>query len=394
MTKEFDVVRDRRHSNSVKWDGLKAVYGEEDLFAMWVADMDFDPAPAIRDCLTNVAANQVLGYAKPSDQFFETYINWQKEQHQIDLKEKEILLSPGVVGSIGVLIQSFTAQGDGILIHDPAYNGFTPIIEDNKRQLYRSPLRIEDGKFRMDYENIERQIKQNNIKLFLLSNPHNPGGRVWSKEELVQLIELCIKYDVLLVSDEIHSDLIYSKYKMTSAYTLDEKYFNHIVVLHSVTKTFNIAGVKISTILVKDEVLRDRIEEVQSYFQQSTINSFGLVAMEAAFGHSQAWHRNLLKYLEDNRNFIIDFFDEYLPEVEYMVPESTYLMWFNAATTGYSGADLNQYFVKEGRIALVNGLKYGESSPTWTRLNFGTSRSILEDGLNRIKNAFENAKKT
>lgn len=392
MTNEFDVVRDRRHSNSVKWDGLKALYGEEDLLAMWVADMDFDPAPAIRERLTNVVANQVLGYAKPSDHFYETYINWQKEQHQIELNEKEILLSPGVVGSIGVLIQSFTEQDDGVLIHDPAYNGFTPIIEDNKRQLHRSPLRIEDGKFRMDYKDIERQMKQNNIKLFLLSNPHNPGGRVWSREELVQLIELCMKYDVLLISDEIHSDLIYSNYKMTSAYTLDEKYFNHIVVLHSVTKTFNIAGVKISTILVKDEVLRNRIKEVQSYSQQNTINSFGLVAMEAAFGHSQEWHKKLLMYLEDNRNFIMDYFDKYLPEVEYMVPESTYLMWFNAATTGYSGAELNQHFVKEGRIALVNGLKYGESSPTWTRLNFGTSRSTLEDGLNRIKDAFESVK--
>lgn len=392
MTKEFDVVRDRRQSNSVKWDGLETLYGEADLLAMWVADMDFDPAPAIKERLTNLASEQVLGYVLPPETLFETYIDWQREQHQIELKKEEILFSPGVVGSIGVIIQAFTEQGDGVLIHDPAYNGFTPIIEDNHRKLERSPLQIENGKFKMDFEDIEHQFKGNNIKVFLLSNPHNPGGRVWTKDELTQLMDLCVEYDVLLVSDEIHSDLIYSDQTMISAYTLDEKYFDHIILLHSPTKTFNLAGAKVSTIVVKDPELRKQIKEVQSYTQQGTINTFGLVAMEAAFGESQEWHKNLLKYLEENRNYIINFFDEHLPEVEYMVPESTYLMWFNAESIGLSGEELNQHFVKEGQIALVNGQKYGKSSPIWTRLNFGTSRENLEDGLNRIKKAFEKAK--
>lgn len=392
MMNEFDVVRDRRKSDSKKWDGLETEYGDSDLLAMWVADMDFDPAKPIRDRLTKVASEHVLGYSQPSEKFYDTYINWQEENQHIKLSEEEILLSPGVVGSIGIAIQAFSEKGDSVLIHDPAYNGFTPIVLDNKRNLLLSPLKLVEGKFQMDFEDIEKQFNENNVKLFILSNPHNPGGRVWTKEELVKLLDLCEQYDVILVSDEIHCDLVYPEYSVTSAYTLDEKYFNRIVVLHSATKTFNIAGVKISTILVKDPVLRERMQEVQSYSVNDTINSFGLVAMEAAFSEGKGWHTNLMQYLESNRQMIIDFFDAELPGVDYMIPESTYLFWFNADSSGYCGEELNEHFVKEGRIALMNGMSYGETCPTWMRLNFGTNKERLQDGLNRIKKAMNSPK--
>lgn len=389
---EFDTVRDRLNTNSVKWDGLNSLYGSPDLLAMWVADMDFDPSPAIREALTEVASNQVIGYSKPSETFYETYINWQKKRHQIDLSKEEILLSPSVVASLGTLIQAFSQEDDAVMIHDPAYNGFTPIVLNNHRKLLRSPLKNVDGKFEMDLEDIENQFKDNPVKLFILSNPHNPGGRVWTKEEIIDLADLCRKYGVLLVSDEIHSDLAYSEREVTSAYTLDESYFDNLVVLHSPTKTFNIAGVKISTILVKDKDLRDRVEEYQAYVAQDTINTFGLVAMEAAFGHSDEWYSNLIDYLESNRQMIVDFFDKELPDVEYMVPEATYLFWFNAEQIGKSGLDLKKHFAKEGKIALVDGGSYGKSQPAWMRLNFGTSKERLQEGLNRIKTVFENNK--
>lgn len=388
----FDNVRSRLNTNSVKWDGLNTLYGDPDLLAMWVADMDFDPSPAIQSAIKEVAENQVLGYTKPSDSFYDTYINWQKKRHGIDLTANDILLSPSVVGSLGVLIQAFSNPGDAILIHDPAYNGFTPIVLNNNRQLFRSPLKMVEGKFKMDLADIENQFKSGEVKLFILSNPHNPGGRVWTKDELVDLANLCKKYQVLLVSDEIHSDLVYSGYSVTSAYRLDDKYFDNLVVLHSPTKTFNIAGTKVSTILAKDSELRKRIKEVQSYTSQDTINSFGLVAMEAAFGESDQWYNLLIDYLESNRQLIIDFFDKELPEVEYMVPESTYLFWFNAEQIGKSGVQLKKHFAEKGKVAMVDGGAYGKSQPSWMRLNFGTSKERLKEGLEAIKTVFEKEK--
>lgn len=388
----FDKVRSRLDTNSVKWDGLNTLYGNPDLLAMWVADMDFDPAPAIQAAIKEVAENQVLGYTKPSKSFFDTYINWQKSRHDIDLTVNDILLSPSVVGSLGVLIQAFSKPGQAVLIHDPAYNGFTPIVLNNQRRLLRSPLKVIDGKFKMDLSDIENHFKSGQVKLFILSNPHNPGGRVWTKEELIGLADLCKKYQVLLVSDEIHSDLVYPGYSVTSAYLLNEKYFDNLIVLHSPTKTFNIAGTKVSTIIAKDNDLRKRIKEVQAYTAQDTINSFGLVAMEAAFGESNQWYNLLLDYLESNLQLIIDFFDKELPEVEYMVPESTYLFWFNAEQIGKSGVKLKKHFAEVGKVALVDGGAYGKSQPSWMRLNFGTSKERLQAGLWAIKEVFDGNK--
>lgn len=391
MSEAFDRVRDRRGSNSMKWDGLETLYKDPDAIAMWVADMDFDTAPVISRNLTEVASNQVLGYTKPSDTFLDTYIKWQ-DKHDMNLRKQDILLSPDVISGLGVVIQSFSDVDDAVMIHDPAYNGFTPIIENNHRQLLRSPLKLVDGKYEMDYEDIDRQMTESPVKIFIISNPHNPGGKVWDKEDLTRLADLCKKHEVILVSDEIHCDLVYNDKPFVSAFNLDEKYFDRIIIMHSATKTFNIAGTKAATMLIKDRDLRDRVKEVQSFTAQSTVNTFGLVAMETAFSECDEWHQDLLAYLDSNRQLITDFFDKELPDVEYMVPEATYLFWFNAEQIGLTGDDLKLHFVEKGQVALVSGSTYGESSPTWIRMNFGTSKERLEKGLAGIKQAFEAAK--
>lgn len=387
----FDNVRDRHQTNSAKWDGLADRFGSDDpnLLAMWVADMDFDPAPAIKESLQDLAVNHVLGYTIPSDDFYQSQIDWYKDRHQVDLQKSDILLSPGVVGSIGAVIQAVTGRDDGVMIHDPAYNGFIKILRANKRKIVKSPLIIEAGKFVMDYDQIEAEFKKGEVKLFVLSNPHNPGGRVWTREELVKLADLCQEYGVYLISDEIHIDLTYPENKATSAYTLDEKYFDQLVVLHSATKTFNIAGVKCSAIFVKNEELKDKIQSTQALLAHSAISSFGLVATQAAFAQSRDWQQNLLAYLDQNRQLIVDFFQENLPQVDFIKPEATYLFWFDAKDIGLEGKELEDFFTQEGQVALVNGLNYGETSPTWMRLNFATSRENVQEGLNRIKSCFD-----
>lgn len=263
------------------------------------------------------------------------------------------------------------------------------MVNKNNRNVYRTALKLEHGQYTMDFQNIENQFKAvENIKLFIISNPHNPGGRVWSKEELTELVELCKKYNVILISDEIHSDLVYSGKTCISPVTLDESYKNWVITLHSATKTFNIAGVKASFILAFNEELKAKIVEVQEETELDIINTFGMKATEAAFSNSKDWHTHLLIKLEANRSIVIDFFDTQLPNVSYMIPEATFLFWFDASNLNIENEKLRETFAQVGKIGLNDGLSYGPHGKSYMRLNFAVPKPLLEDGLNRIKTVF------
>lgn len=384
----FDEKIVRKGTGSLKWDAVKALYGKEEILPMWVADMDFLNAAPIREALHRLIDEQVLGYSLPSDQLFESIIKWQKERHNMNLSKKNILFSPGVVGSLGVCIQAFSEIGDGVMIHDPVYHPFTHIVHSNKRKLVLSSLENQNGRYIMDFEDIESKLQKDNVKIFILSNPHNPGGRVWTREELKRLADLCVKYNVILISDEIHSDLLFNGSVCYSPVTLNEKYEKWVITLHSATKTFNLAGVKLSFFFVFDDVLKRQIETIQSQTEQASINTFGLVATEAAFSESEHWLENLLEYLETNRQIVIDFFDKELPDVNYMIPEATYLFWFNASTCNVPNDQLKKAFVDIGKIALNEGSSFGLEGTGWMRLNFASPRSMVEEGLQRIKKTF------
>lgn len=389
MERIFDEIIDRSGTNSVKWDGRKLFFDSETALPMWVADMDFDNAPAIKTALHNLINQQVLGYALPSDTLYESIINWQNERHQMNIAKDQILFAPGVVGALAVCIQAFSEPGEGVMINDPVYTPFASVTESNGRKLYRSPLSISNNQYIMDLKDIEDQFSRYSIKVFLLCNPHNPGGRVWSKEELIQLTDLCIQYGVILISDEIHSDLVYSESTHYSPVALNDTYRDTVVTLHSASKTFNIAGVKLAYFIVCNDELKEKISFVQSQTEQSGISTFGMVATEAAFSESRDWHNALLEYLEDNRQYVTDFFDHELPEVRYMKPEATYLFWFDASTLKTPGEALKQLFVDIGDVALNDGTAYGESSGQYMRLNFACPRTMLEEGLKRVKKVFD-----
>ena len=387
---DFEKHVDRKQTASVKWDRAEKIFGSSDVLPMWVADMDFENAEPIKKALRELIDNEVLGYTFPPDSLFEAISSWQENKHAMKTEKENILLSPGVLSSIAVAVQAFSDPGDSVLIHDPVYPPFFSMVKKNDRDVYRTPLKLEKGQYRMDFLNIEDQFKKNaDIKLFILSNPHNPGGRVWSKEELVQLVELCRTYNVILISDEIHSDLVYSDFSCLSPVTLDDSYKGWVVTLHSATKTFNIAGVKTSFILVYDDNLKEKLVQVQEETELDIVNTFGMRATEAALAESESWHKELLKKLEANRSLVTDFFDTELPDVSYMVPEATYLFWFDASSLNIKDEKLRETFAEIGKIGLNDGLSYGPNGKSYMRLNFAVPTSLLEDGLRRVKKVFD-----
>lgn len=379
----------RKNTGSVKWDLLGEFFGDDTILPMWVADMDFDNAVDIKTALTDLVESTVLGYSFPTEKLYQAIIDWQADRHNMTLSQTDILFSPGVLTSLAVCIQALTEVGDGILIHDPVYTPFSTMVTNNNRILYRSPLRLKDQKYIMDFQYIEKQFSTHNITCFILCNPHNPGGRVWSKDELVTLVELCKHYDVILLSDEIHSDLVYKEATCLSPVTLDEGYKDFIVTFHSATKTFNIAGVKASFILVYDEVMRNKIIKVQEQTEVGSVSNLGLCATETAFSKCKDWHDGLMTHLENNRKTICDFFDTHLPHVSYMVPEATYLFWFDASTLNVPNNQLKETFTKVGKIALNDGISYGPTGDCYMRLNFAVPEAMLEDALNRVKKVFD-----
>lgn len=370
MDYSFDEVIDRKDSLGIKWNNLGQLFGSEEVLPMWVADMDYANPQPILDSLQQVLDSRILGYTAPPDSLYNAIIHWQKERHQMALTKDEILFSPGVVPSIALIIQALTNEQDAIMIHDPVYTPFSTMIQLNKRRCIRSTLLIENNQFKMDFEEIEKQLFEEQVKLFILCNPQNPGGRVWSKQELITLADLCKKYDVLMISDEIHGDLIFSPHQFTSLVTLKPSYQNFVITLSAATKTFNIAGVKLSMIYVQNPTLYKQINHYQECIEHSGLNTFGYVATETAFTQCGPWLEHLLETLSENLAMISNFFDHELPQVTYMKPQGTYLFWFDCSSLGLTDEELMNRFIHVGKIALNSGVAYGPGGSQYMRLNF------------------------
>lgn len=393
MSHLFNQKIDRRQTDSVKWDHCKEFFHSDDVLPMWIADMDFRNPQPVLDHLSKVVEHGVLGYTCPCDSLYNAIIDWQKNRHQLFLKKEEILFSPGVVPSMGLLIQALTEEKDAVLIHDPVYPPFSHIVENNNRTLIRSSLTIEEGKYRMNIEEMEQLIQKHKIKMFLLCHPHNPGGRVWSKEELQAVADLCARYNVLVVSDEIHGDLMYPGVDFVSPVTMKEHYKDFIITLTSVTKTFNLAGIKNSMMFILNEQIREQVQMESEKLELCAINTFGLVGTEAALRKGDEWLEELMIYLDENRRIACAYFDEHLPDSFYMNPQATYLLWFNVSSLNVPDEDLKDHFAHVGKIGLNDGISYGPLGSQFMRLNFAVPQSVLLDGLERIKLTFESSKK-
>lgn len=385
---DFDHIYPRVDTDSVKWDSIKTTYGKDDLVPLWVADMDFmAPAPVI-DALSNYTKRGLFGYSLVPDALYQAIFDWEKTHYGYSLEKEDILFSPGVVPSIGVAIQAYTKPGDSILIHDPVYHPFANMVKANERNLVTSPLEIEDGHFIMDLTDMEAKIKNNQVKMLILCNPHNPGGRVWTKAELIACGLLCQQYGVLVVSDEIHQDLVFAPHQHLSFHTLAPDFADFSIILTAATKTFNLAAVKLSMVYIKNKELRAAFQEVQSTTEQNTINTFGYVATQAAYEKGEPWRQDLLAYLAENSRYTEAFFKEHLPQVKVMAPEGTYLMWLDFRAYDLSPKALEDKLVQEAGVVLNNGAIFGNGGRGFMRLNLACPRETLAEGLERIRKVF------
>lgn len=387
MRYNFDEVINRLGTASVKWDGVKTRFGVSDALPMWVADMDFRSPEPVIEALMNRAKHGVFGYTFRTDSYHEAIVNWLLRRHGWGIEKDWISHAPGVVPALGFLIEAFTEAGDGVIIQPPVYYPFKRVIEAHQRVVVTNPLRLVSGHYEMDFEDLKQKVQ--GAKMLILSNPHNPVGRVWTKDELTQLGNICLDAGVLVVSDEIHSDLIYRGYQHIPFASLGERFAQYSVTCLAPSKTFNLAGLQTAYAVLPNSELKERYEKVLAIHSMNSTNVFGAVALEAAYNYGESWLEELLTYLAGNLEFLTQFLQARLPEVKVFQPEGTYLVWLDFCALGVEAKALDDLFVREAKVALDEGHLFGEEGNGLERINIACPRSVLATGLEQIAAAVE-----
>jgi len=383
----FDEIINRRGTDSLKWDSIKNTYKQDDLLPMWVADMDFKIAPEIAEAVTNRANHMTYGYTIPGKTYYDSIINWNIKRNNYEIKREWIKVSSGVIPSLKAAIFGFTDKEDKILIQTPVYTPFYNSIKSAKRQLITNPLKFDGEKYIIDFDDFEEKIKSG-VKLFILSNPHNPVGRVWTFEELKKIVDICYKYNVKILSDEIHSDIIYKGYKHCVLSTVSENAKNIAIVCASPSKTFNIAGLCSSYVIVENEVVRKQMWEAMSNIGIEMINLFGITAGESSYNYCETWADEMVAYIEKNAEFVCEYMKEKLPRVKTYKPEATYLMWLDFRKYKLTQTELMKKFINEAKVVLNSGTEFGDEGYGFVRLNIGCPKSMIKTCIDKISDVF------
>ncbi|NLL04194.1 MAG: putative C-S lyase [Clostridiaceae bacterium] len=388
MDNIFDELIDRKNTDSLKWDYRKQRFGREDILPMWVADMDFKSPATITEAIIHRAKHGVFGYTEASEKLSAAIAAWMKNRHNWQIDNKWIVYSPGVVTSVNTAILAYTNPGDKVLIQPPIYYPFYSSIRDNGRELVVNPLKDNNGYYEMDFEDLEKKLADN-VRVMIFCSPHNPIGRVWNTHELEEVLRLCKKYDVILISDEIHSDIVFKGHKHIPLSSLSKDGYKKCITLISPTKTFNIAGLSVSTALIPDLELKSRFINTLNKNGANMLNIFGLTAAEAAYTSCEKWLDELLEYLENNLNILEEYFKNNIPQIIVIRPEATYLAWLDCTNLPVPAEKLKEFFVNEAGVGLNDGAIFGEEGSGFQRLNFACPRNILLEGLERIKMAVD-----
>lgn len=385
---DFDSITNRYKTNSLKWDGLKEKYGREDLIPLWVADMDFKVSPAIMKSLQERIKHPIYGYMYCSDDYYESIIRWMKRRHSWEVEKEWIVFTPGVVSALSYAIRAFTKPGDNIIVQSPIYHPFYSTIENNKRNVVINPLIYKNGTYYMDYKDLERKI-DSKTKLLLLCSPHNPIGRVWTKEELSKLGEICLRNNIIIISDEVHFDLVYREHTHTVMANVSPEIRDNCIICTSPSKTFNIAGLQISNIIIPNNELRKKYDDELKKDHIVRPNIFGQGALIAAYDESEEWLDSLIRYLEENKNFFIDFIETRIPKLKVVKPQGTYLLWVDCSGLNMNSEELKEFFLNKCRLALNHGEIFGEEGKLFQRFNIACPRTVLEEVLLRIEEAIK-----
>lgn len=383
----FNIVVNRKNTNCLKYDFAVRRGRPENVLPLWVADMDFKVAPEITQAIEKRVAHGIFGYSEVKEEYFEAVSAWMEQKHGWHLKEDWLVKTPGVVFALAMAVQAFTEPGDAVIIQQPVYYPFSEVIADNGRRIVDNTLELkEDGKYHINFEDFEQKVKENHVKLFLLCSPHNPVGRVWTKEELKKIAAICRKYDVIVVSDEIHEDFVFNgKHQVFADLSEDAK--NRTITCTAPSKTFNLAGLQVSNIWIANPKLREKFKKQIAAAGYSQLNTLGLTACEAAYRYGGEWHAELLGYLKSNLNFLREFLQTRLPEVKLIEPEGTYLVWLDFGSLGLTEEQREELLTKKAGIWLDSGAIFGAAGEGFERINIACPRSILKDALERIERA-------
>lgn len=388
-TINFDEVINRKHTNSLKYDFAVRRGKPENLLPLWVADMDFKVSGKILEALHERVDHGIFGYSEVQDDYFEAIRDWMEKKHRWNVESRWLIKTPGVVFALAMAVQAFTDPGDGVMIQQPVYYPFSEVIEDNDRVVVDNSLYLgEDGKYHMDLEDFERKAEKFHVKLFLLCSPHNPVGRVWSREELEKLGEICIRRDILVVSDEIHQDFVFEGEHLVFA-NLSEELKNRTITCTSPSKTFNLAGLQISNIFIANQKLRQRFRRQVAAAGYSQLNTLGLTACEAAYRNGEEWHDQLMEYLKANVSYIREFLKEKIPKVKLIEPEGTYLVWLDFRELGLTEGEREDLIIKKAGLWLDSGAMFGPVGEGFERINIACPRSILEQALGNLEQAIK-----
>lgn len=387
MQYNFDEIIDRSGTHAVKLEKLKPVFGHEDLIPLWVADMDFKSPPAITEALKQRADHGVFGYTLPSEAYTNSIVNWLERRHHWQVKGAHINFVPGVVKGFAFAIDEFTEKGDKIIIQPPVYHPFRIVTESLGREVVNNPLILEEGQYKMDFEGLRRIVSDNDCKMLILCNPHNPGGRVWSPAELGELADICYENNILVVSDEIHADMALKSYRHTPFALVSAKAEEISLTLMAPSKTFNIAGIVSSFAVIPNRKIRERylayLEPRE--LQQGTI--FAFTATRAAYDECEEWLDQMLDYIEDNIGFVNNYLKEHIPEIRAILPEASFLVWLDCRALNLPQQELVRLFIEKAHLALNDGSMFGPGGEGFMRLNVGCPRSLIEQGLNNLKKA-------
>lgn len=388
MKYNFDNVINRYNTNSLKYDCAKEWGVPEDVIPMWVADMDFQTAPEILEAMQECVAHGAFGYSVPKAEYYEIVANWFRTRFGWDAKGEWIVKTPGVVFALSVAIRTLTSKSDAIMIQQPVYYPFKAVIIDNERVCINNPLVLTDGRYEMDFADMEKKIVENQVKMFILCSPHNPVGRVWTVEELTKVVEICKRHDVFIVSDEIHCDFVYPGHEHTVLAKLTEDYLEHVIICTAPSKSFNLAGLQLSHIFIPDERVREKFSKQLHIIPYDESGTLALVAGRAAYEKGADWMDELKKYLWENIAYVRTFLKENLPKVKLVEPEGTYLVWLDFTAYDMTPEELEHRMLHEAKIWLDDGIMFGEEGAMFERVNIACPRSILVKAMNQLKDAF------
>ncbi|MBO8172636.1 MAG: pyridoxal phosphate-dependent aminotransferase [Bacillaceae bacterium] len=383
MTYDFDRVIDRRNTMSVKWDQSEKLFGEPDVLPLWVADMDFQSPPEVVEAITRRAQEGIYGYTVQPTSYYEAIRGWFQKRHDWEIETDWMTSIPGVVPALNIAVQCFTEPGDQVILQPPVYYPFYDVIRKNGREIVRNPLILENNRYRMDFDGLE-QLMKDGAKMLLLCSPHNPGGRVWTREELKRVGEMALKYDVKVVSDEIHCDLVHSGHKHVPFASISEEFAQVSLTCLAPSKTFNLPGIQSAFVVTPNAELRKAFERKMKALSLHMVNFFAPVATEASYRHGEKWLDALLAYIEGNIDFAVDYFAEHLPEVEVMRPEGTYLLWVDYRKLGLTIDEMKQVMFKQAKVAFSEGSVFGDEGKGFLRINLACPRVTLEEALERF----------